>query len=153
FQHAEAVARAAAEAHPKDYRQQLWLGQVLAAVGKADEAETAFLRAVELASYQPETWVALVQHQAPTDPRKAEATVGQAREKLPAEQAPLALALCYDLLADRPKAEEQYRLALEARPTDPVVLRSVASFYLIAGKPDEAEKLLRKLLDPEVKAP
>ena len=64
-------------------------------VCEINEAFASVDRALELADNVPETWVALVAFLVETGGKKeAEAVIEQARKKLPADQAPLALAAC-----------------------------------------------------------
>ncbi len=81
----------------------------------------------------------------------AEEVIDQARGKIPADKAPLALAQCYEAVEKNDLAMEQYKLALAAKPNDPEVVRSVADFYQRIGKTVEAEALLRLIIDGKVK--
>jgi predicted Zn-dependent protease len=154
---ARAVEQAlnAVAADSKDYRDHLWLGQLLAASGKPRQAdaEKELRRAVALADTVPETWVALVQYLAGAGRKKeAEEAIGRARSKLSAKQTPLALAQCYEAVGQVEPANEQYREALKAQPGEVLVLRSVAGFYMRTGRANEAEPLLRAIYKREVKA-
>jgi tetratricopeptide (TPR) repeat protein len=154
FSRAEDLVRQSTSAQSNDYRDQLWLGQVLAAGQRQSaEAEKALRRAVQLADNVPETWVALVGFL--VDAGKAELAkeeIEKARAKLPAADAPLALAQCYEMVGALDKAREQCKAILQARSGDAAVLRSVAAFHLRAGDLAEAEPLLRQILDRKVKA-
>ena len=134
-------------ADAKDYREQLWLGQVLATLDRRAEAEKVFRRAVELKADMPETWVHLVLFLARAKQTEAAKTVLQeAQEKLDPATATLPLAVCWEALEQRKKAAELYQTALKARPDDPTVLRAMASFQLRSGQAAEAQPLLRKML-------
>jgi tetratricopeptide (TPR) repeat protein len=147
------LARQAVSADSKDYRDFLWLGQVLAASGKQpQEAETKLRRAVELGDTVPETWLALIRFLALTNPSQAEATLQQARAKLPADQAALALAQGYEALGKTDQAREQYQAALTAKPDDVTVVNRVALFSMRNNRQAEAEPLLRQVLDRKFKA-
>src|SRR5262249_20638377 len=84
-----AVQRALELVNPdsNDYRDALWLGQVLKESGqRPEQAERHLRRAVELGPTVPETWLALVdflafQHQL----EQAEAEIAKAKSKLPRE--------------------------------------------------------------------
>jgi tetratricopeptide (TPR) repeat protein len=148
------LARQAVPPGSTDYRDHLWLGQALVVLGKRADAEAALRRAVQLGPTAPEAWVALVQLLAGSGQRaEAETAVGEARKALTGEQAPLALAACYEALAQWDEADEQYRAAVTARPDDVVVLRSAASYYLRRRQPQKAVPPLRKLAAPETRAP
>ena len=148
------LALKAVAADSADYRDHLWQGQALAASGlQPKQAEAELRRAVELGPKVPETWVALVQYLARSGQAKeAEAELEKALPKLPADQAPLALAPCYEALGKRDQAEEQYRKALVAKPEDVLLVRSIAGFYLRTGRLALAEPPLRKLIDGKAKA-
>src|SRR4029079_18491211 len=68
-------------------------------------------------------------------------------------QLPLALARCYQVLAQTERAEEQYLAALADRPDDFIILHKVADFYLGSPRPKKALPYLRRLLVPAVSAP
>jgi tetratricopeptide (TPR) repeat protein len=154
FSRAEELVRQSTSAESSDYRDQLWLGQVLAAGPQnAAEAEKALRRAVQLADTVPDTWVALVAFLVDTGRTElAKAEIDKARAKLPAADAPLALAQCYEMVGDTAKAREQCQAVLRAKPGDAGVLRSVAAFNLRAGDLKEAEPFLRQLMDGKTKA-
>jgi tetratricopeptide (TPR) repeat protein len=145
------LARQAVAADERDHREYLWLGEMLAATGRRNEAEQAFRRAVELARHAPDAWVALTAFQARTDQlEKAEATMAEAERTLSPETAPLAMAECEEALGRWSRAEERYRRALANRPEDFLVLQRMARYYLRLQQPREAAPLLRKLLDPAI---
>jgi tetratricopeptide (TPR) repeat protein len=131
----------------RDYRDHIWLGQILWALGQQAKAEDALRHAIELSDTTPDTWVALIQHLARTgQATKAEATVLEAQRKLAADRAPLALAQCYEAVGRKDEAEKHYRAALAARPDAVAILRSLADFYLRTGQPDQAEPHLRRII-------
>jgi tetratricopeptide (TPR) repeat protein len=135
---------------PEDH---LWLGQLLARMGKIDDAERAFRRAVEVGGPEPEPWVMLVRFYVATGQKaRAEEAVREVRAKVPSEKSPLALARCYEALGDPAREEEQYRAYLRGGPDDPDRIRQVASFYLRAGQGDRAAALLRRVVDGKVPA-
>src|SRR5262249_10494650 len=89
----------------KDYRDQLFLGQVLWSLDNRkyrQEAEGAFRSAVKLEPKAPEAWVALVTFLAATDRKmEAEEEIGHAKDAVPAQDAALALAACYEAVEKR----------------------------------------------------
>jgi tetratricopeptide (TPR) repeat protein len=148
-----ALARQAVPADSREGRDYLWLGQVLAVLGRRAEAEPALRRAVQLAPASPDARVALVQFLAGTGQQaEAETALHEAQRALAGEQAPLALAACCEALARWDEAEAQYQAALAARPGDVAVLHAAASHYLRRGQPLKAEPHLRKLLAAESRA-
>lgn len=146
------LARKAVAADAADYREQLWFGQILAALDRHAEAEKVFRKAVELKADVPETWVNLVLLLARgKQTEAAETALRQAQEKLGAGAA-LPLAVCWEALNQRAKAADLYQTALKARPDDAEVLQAAAGFRLRSGQMNEAQPLLRKLLGAKVPA-
>jgi tetratricopeptide (TPR) repeat protein len=159
---AEDLAARAVKAAPADYRNHIWLGQVLAASasraeadGKRPEAdarrgdaEKALRRAAELRSDAPEAWLVLVRYLASVQKRDAaEAAIREAQRRLPADRADLALASCYEAVGDDVKARGQYETALKAKPDDVTTLNSAAVYELRSRRLPEAEAHLRKLIE------
>jgi tetratricopeptide (TPR) repeat protein len=166
FDLAVAKAHQAVSEKSDEYKEHLWLGQILGIAARrakmqnrgkefsdlAAEAEKSLRRAVELKGDAAETWVSLVGFLSSVDKASAaEEVINQARGKIPAEMAPIALAQCYEAVEKNDLAMEQYKLALAAKPNDPGVVRSVADFYQRIGKTVEAEALLRLVIDGKVK--
>jgi len=142
-----ALARKAVDADPKDHRNQLWLGQVLAALDKPADAEKAFRRAIELKPDAPDAWVALVLFLARSKQiPAAQETLAKATRDLGKSLVPLQQAICWEALGDRVKAQKQYAAALEAQPADAIVVRMVAVSHMRAGEFGDALPHLRKLL-------
>jgi cellulose synthase operon protein C len=143
------LAQEAVSADSTDYRDHLWLGQILAASGRMPrDAEKHLRRAVELADQLPVTWVTLVRYLAFTDRNpEAEVVMAQAQRKLPPDKLSLALAECHEVLGHRDQANEQYQAAVKARPDDVLVLRSVAAHAMRAGRFQDAEPYLRAILE------
>ncbi|HEX5269255.1 MAG TPA: tetratricopeptide repeat protein, partial [Gemmataceae bacterium] len=148
------LALQAAPAESKDYRDVLWLGQILAAnPDKAIEAEAALRRALEMEEKVPETWVALIQFLAVRGKTKeAQEVLARAENRLAGDRRPLALAPCHEALGQLDRAQEQYREALRAHGDDVGVLRTVSGFYLRWLQPQAAEPLLRRIIDRQVQA-
>jgi tetratricopeptide (TPR) repeat protein len=141
------LARQAAAANAGDYRNQLWLGHILASLERQAEAEKAFRRAVELKGDVPDTWVALVLFLAGSkQTTAAELAYQDAEKKLGSAWTPLLRGLCAEALGQRDQAVKHYRAALAAQPKDAGVLRSVAGFFLRIGEHAEAQALLKQLL-------
>ncbi len=130
----------------KNYRDRLWLGQILWAAGEPGQAEPHLRRAVELNGQAPETWITLVQFLARTerkdDARKA---IRQAQVQLASEQAPLAVAQCLAELGQFAAARAQLRPFLAAHPDDVRILRADASFAVASGAARDAEAELRAI--------
>ncbi len=133
--------------------------------GEADasfaEAEKAFRRALTLNDKAVESWISFVQFFASSDQlAKAKEVVGEAAGKIPAKEAPAALAQCYEVLRDAEqvqkktdeatedgaRAQQKYEAAMAAAPDDPQIIRRVADFYLRSRQLASAEPLLKQLL-------
>jgi tetratricopeptide (TPR) repeat protein len=147
-------ARKAVSTDSSDYRDHLWLGHVLWAAHRPEEAEAALRQAVSLGGIHADPWVALVQHLARTSQKeKADAVLNEARKKLSADQARLALAQCHELLGQMDQAQAEYEAALAAQPDDPTVLHSVSVYQLRTSQPRKAEPHLRKLVTLQAQSP
>ncbi|HEV3205245.1 MAG TPA: tetratricopeptide repeat protein [Gemmataceae bacterium] len=148
------LARQSVAADSKDYRDYLFLGQVLAATGqRAKEAEQQFRSAVDLAPFAPETWHSLIQHLVNTNQKdQAEETIRQAQTKLSPQSAPLALAQYSELVGRFDDAETYLKKALAENPHTIGGLLHAAGFYLRRGRAPEAAPFLRQILEPAAKA-
>jgi tetratricopeptide (TPR) repeat protein len=146
----ERAEKAAADS--KDFNDPLWLGQMYLATGDKAKAEAAFRRAVALAAAAPEARVALVVLLAGEGEKdKARAELEKAGAALPADKAAAVLAIGYEALGQRDKAEEQYLSLLKPRPDksqpDVAALRETAGFYLRGGDVPKATPLLQQIID------
>jgi tetratricopeptide (TPR) repeat protein len=148
------LARKAVSLGSKNYRDHLWLGQILSAGGDQAEAEASLRRAVDLANKAPEVWVALVQFLARAG-KQAEANkaLAGAQQALPREQSALAIAQCYEAVGKIEQAKESYRLALDSHPEDLSALQVSASFYLRVGLQADAARVLKKIIALKSKSP
>jgi len=166
FQVALKAAREAA-ANSDDYRDHVWLGQILGVMGRQakaqgktseavamlEEAERVLRHATELDGTISATWVAMIQFLSSTNQRhKADQIIDNARAALPADKASLALAQCYEALRETEAARKKYEDALAADPDNLVVIRYVADFYLRIGKTLLAEAQFKRIIDGKVKA-
>jgi tetratricopeptide (TPR) repeat protein len=148
------LARQAVPPAGRDYRDQVWLGQVLGLADKSDEAEAALRWAVHLGGDLPDPWAALVAHLARAGRgAEAEEALRAMEKKLPPDQAELALAVCHEALAHAEEADRHYRTALKQRPDDGQVIQRATSFFVRLDRPAQAVPLLRRLLDPAVAVP
>jgi len=147
------MALTSVAADSKDYRDFLWLGQVLAASGqRRDEAEANLRKAIDLADGNSEPWVALVQFLSNAkNNEKALEEIDRAKSRLAPDRRPLALAQCYDAVGQIEDARKHFQEALANKPDDVVVLRALAGFYMRIALPRDAEPLLRKILDGAVR--
>ncbi len=147
FNLALSLAQKAGLKESKDYRDHLWLGQILWAAKQDAAAEAELRQAVALADDKPETWVALVHFLARTGKKEpAQAAVGKAQKKLTGENGLLPLAQCYEAIGKIAQAKELFATALKAKPEDVSVLRNGVFFSLRQQQPKEAEGYLRKIM-------
>jgi len=166
FDRALEIARQAA-ADSKEYRDHIWLGQVLSILGQrakregriADsegmlkEAEKELRRAIGFAPEATDAWVAIIGFFARTDQsHKAEQAIAEAQQHIPEGMGPLALAQCYEVMGRLEEAEANYQEALAAASSDSNVIRQVAQFYLRTGRPRPAEMQMRRITAGEVEA-
>jgi len=167
FDRALQMAKKSATVDANNYREQLWLGQVLGILGRRAktegraaeagqmlaEAEKALRRAVEINGKIAETWVALIHFLSNTEQITAgEKALLEAQQQIPADQAALALGECYEALGQADRAREKYQEALGGAPDDSSTVRRVAEFYLRNREPHLAEPQLKRLIDGTVKA-
>jgi tetratricopeptide (TPR) repeat protein len=137
-----------------DYRQLIWLGQVLTQAGRPSEGEEALRQAVRRRGDLAETWLALIAHLVKLDQvGEAEAVRADMRRHLPAEQAPLAEASAAEVLSEWDKADRFYQQSLSRSPADGLVLQRAAHFYLRLNREKQAEPLLRRMLAAEATVP
>jgi tetratricopeptide (TPR) repeat protein len=141
------LARQAVPLPARDYRDALWLAEILEAVGEPTESEQVLRRTLRQAAAVPDVWAALVgvltrmQRTA-----EAEALISQARQKLPPDRLALGLARCFEALGNLDRARAEYQEALEIRPDDARLLRAAAEFCRRTDQPRYGEMFLRKLL-------
>jgi tetratricopeptide (TPR) repeat protein len=141
------MARRAVPADSRDFRDQVWLGQVLALAGDTAEAEAALRRAVLLGPEEPEAWLALVAYLARAGADADAATaLAEARRQLPAELVPLTAAIVHETLGRIDDAEKEFQEALKRTPDDGLVLQRAASFFVRLDRPAQAVPLLRRLI-------
>jgi tetratricopeptide (TPR) repeat protein len=131
----------------------LWAAHLFELVGQTEEAETRLRRAIELNSAAPEPRVALVQLLARSGrSHDAETAVADAQSAIPAEQAAVTIAQCYQILGRPEAAAQQYQRALATSPEDALIVRRAAEFYLANRMSSEAEPLLRRLVEGEIES-
>jgi len=145
---AEMHARRVVADGSRDFREHLWLGQVLVAAGKLSQAKKAFARAHQLAPGEPEPTVALVRLLARMgDVRRAQQVIAAAQKTLSPQQADLALGNCYQALGRMAEAEERFLAARAADPFHAQTLQSLAGLYLQTQRPGHARPILELLID------
>jgi tetratricopeptide (TPR) repeat protein len=144
--HALRLAEGAIQSDSRDYRDYLLLGRVYAAAKEVEKARPMLYKACELDEKVPEVWLALVLFLNEIGQKQqAEKEIACAERALSGEKAPLALAICYETVGQRDKADPLYLAAKAARPNDPATLRALAGYYLRTGRLKEARPHLVSL--------
>jgi tetratricopeptide (TPR) repeat protein len=146
----EQIVARAKELSPEsspDYRDHLWLAQVLARVGgRAAEAEAAFRRAIRLQPHADDAWVAWVTFLASLpDRKKAEEAAAEARITLRGPEHAVALAVCFEAAGKSAEAENVLLEALKNQPDDLALQRQLAAIYWRRGDLEKAHPLLTRL--------
>jgi tetratricopeptide (TPR) repeat protein len=140
------IARAAVSPDSKDYRDFLWLGQLLSTLGEPKQAEAALRTAIRLNDAAADARVALIVLLAETGrPAAARATLEEAKRVLPKSEHPALLAPALEVLGDLPGAEAAYVALTHAAPDSAAAKYAQASFYLRTSQLAKAEPLLRSL--------
>jgi tetratricopeptide (TPR) repeat protein len=143
---AVALARRAVPAESQDYRDRLWLAQILWAAGQSKEAIAQARAAKLLADAAPEPLLLLVQYLRRTgQSQDAIAAIRETENRLRGDYSLLALARCYAEVGDLEKAHDRFAKALSKRPDDIAILRAAVVFDVAAGRAAEAEAYLRKI--------
>jgi tetratricopeptide (TPR) repeat protein len=150
--HAADAARRLVPADSKDWRDQVWLGQMLMAAGETDEALAALRQAVATAPDVPAARLALVEGLLRAGkPAEAATALDEAAKALPADRGTALLARGYELLGRPERAGALYEQAV-ARRGDAETLRDAARYFLTHSRLDRAAAVLRQFIDPAAKA-
>jgi tetratricopeptide (TPR) repeat protein len=162
------LAKKAVSTESPDYKDHIWLGQVLwiiaeraAKEGKGQEsrtlradAEEQLRRAVELGHDKPEPWVALIQFLVLIDQKAAaERAFTEAEKAIPPADAPLALAQASEALGETERTEKLYLQALDLKPDDTVAIQALATHYIRNNRMQEAGAHLTKLIELRAQSP
>jgi predicted Zn-dependent protease len=148
------LARRAVPGETRDYRDQVWLGRLLAAAGQAREAEDVLRRCAGKSAGLAEPWIALAELLARNGqwPRAAE-VAAEVNNSVAPQRRPAALARVYEAIDRCDLAEKQYQDTTRSAPDDFLLLRQAAAFHLRQDQPALAELYLRRLLERRVAAP
>jgi tetratricopeptide (TPR) repeat protein len=124
----------------------LWLGQLLARVGKKERAAEVLEKATELAPNDPEVWLALFTHRVSAEIPDAEKPLQKAATLIPEPRRQIALAQGYEMLSRDAEAAQALRDAITSFPENVEAMRALASFELRKGDRSKARDLLEKIL-------
>lgn len=140
-------AKQAIRPDSQDYRDFLWLGNVLWAAGDKSGAEAALKKALALGKEQPDVWANWLAYLINVD-RKSEAEAELRRaEAILKDKMTYVLTAYYKALGQLDKTEEQYVKLVNSNPNDVALLQSLVSFYFQNGDFAKAEALLKKQID------
>lgn len=130
----------------------VWFAQVLGTTGKHDEAVLQLRKLTQAQPAEPEPWIALVQVFTHAGKKaEAERTIIDAERQMDPDQAPLAIAQCYEMIGKPEEARSRYEAAAKKSPGNMIVIRRVVEFQLRTGRFSEAEPLLRSILQNKSK--
>jgi len=160
------LAREAASGESKDFRDHLWLGQVLVAAIQSEkidpkeksglimEAEKAFRQATKLSGEIPDPWLYLISFlvQARTQ-HEVTSALKEMESKFSSAKASLALAICHEMAGSQAKAQELYAQAAATRKNDANTLRALVDYYLRTGRVKEAQDSLGKIIEIKTASP
>ena len=143
------LAVLAVSEHGENYRDQLWLADVLEAASRPSAARDALERAVELAPDSVDARLAQIRHYARHLGRaEAEQAIESMKEAIGPQRATMAAARAYEVIGHLERAEEGYRTVLKDRPRDAKALSRLAALRLRRDEQAKAEPVLRGLLGP-----
>jgi tetratricopeptide (TPR) repeat protein len=155
--HAEQPERACELAHravpagTRSSRDLVWLCRMLSAAGRETEANDLFAEVTRRAPTFTEGWLAqlefLVRHKRTEE---AESLVTLMESELPPARRGLAIGQAQEILGRYHDAERAYRDILRRTPNDAEALSRLANLYLRRNEPIKAERVLMRLLDPQV---
>ncbi len=136
------------QGNPQALDAAIWKVKVLNTLGKPEEAEKFLRNMVRVQPENPSIWIQLLMFQASrNEGEKARATLAQMRQRLKPERPELVWAACYRALNMRPEADEEFASAVAKWKDDPGVLQVAIDYYETTGRPEQAEPLLRHLLE------
>lgn len=152
FKKAEILIKQIVAGKSSNYRDHLWMGQILSVQGQVPaDAEKALRRAVKLAPDQPDAWIGLVRHLISVGQNaEAKAEIDNAGKALPEDRKEAALAQCCELLGFLKDAADHHRAAVEQQPGSAAVVRGAADFCMRIARYAAAEPLYRKLVDKQI---
>ena len=157
---AAALAKRAVDARPEDAMAWVRLGQTLTAAQRSEEAEAAFLQAVQISPEDARVRAALFNFYLKTKQvERARQLLDQlaAKGHLKDQERTALLSRGYELIGDQQKAEAAYQEAMRLMPDNPTTHLRWAEYLLRSTgrrRLDEAERALRRVLQlaPETDA-
>jgi tetratricopeptide (TPR) repeat protein len=136
------------QGNPQALDAAIWKVKVLNTLGKPEEAEKFLTNMIRGQPENASVWIQLLMFQASrSEGDKARATLAQMRQKLKPERPELLWAACYRALNMRAEADDEFAAAVAKWRDDPAVLQVAVDYYETTGRPEQAEPLLRHLLE------
>lgn len=148
----QAIELASATVDPAstDYRDHVWLGQMLSAGGDAAGANSAFDRAAEMAGDRPQVWVEYVRFLSRSGQEARIVPLVQAAlNKVPETARMPLLAGCHEIVGNVDEALKCYDIALKDSPDDVGLMFDHANLLIRVNQLQAAEPLLRRALEIE----
>ena len=155
-----------ASAQSRDFRDHLWLGQLLAAsipseqndakqkADLAEEAEKAFRQTTDLCGDAADPWVARISFLVQAGmAQKAKDALKEMNIRFSPAKALLARAFCHEIVDSPEEAQRLYEEAKTAKESDVGTLRAVTSYYLRKSRIKEAEECLTKIVELKTGTP
>jgi tetratricopeptide (TPR) repeat protein len=149
YEQARALANDIVPPGTRDYRALLWKASILDGIDDAAGAEQALRSAVEFGGHTPDTWMALLEHQAflAGKPDDVARTLEKLKDTVSSRRRDYFLARCYEALGRFDDADQAYRRQLAETPGDYLLYLHAAEFYRLAQRFDRARECYQKLLD------
>lgn len=128
----------------------VWRAGVLSVLGEPRQAEEILRTLIQQKPDDLEPRLAMLFFQVHQhDLQKAAETVEYIRTRIKTDRLEYTLATCYLAIGDLARAREYYHLAIQKWPSDQEIRRAAITFYQAAGFPEDAEAVLRKVLEDE----
>ncbi len=149
---AEFLIKQVVAGNSTNFRDHLWMGQILSASGQSPaEAEKALRCAVALAPEHAEAWINLVRHLISVGQfASAKAEMDKAGQALPRDKKDLALGQCCELFGLLADAAKHYESALGASRSPAQAYRAAGDFHLRVNSFLHAEFLYRQVFERKV---
>ena len=146
-------ARQAVAAESTNYRDLVWLGQMLELTNKKEESLAKLYQAIQLAPHDPVPYVVLVQTLAARGrDGEAKGWIEKVEKQVEPSRRPLALAQCYEIVNEPERAARYYDEAMQARPDDIAVIRAVVSHRVRTNRVDSATEILRRVASGKIES-
>lgn len=148
YDEAVACAEEITPADESNVEHLLWFARLLQTCERQPRAVEVFERAAEIAPERLDCWIELIRQQLLLGSiQQAEASLQRATAVLGGADKEIVTAIFHEMRRNAPKAEEAYRNATLAAPTDHRVARRLAEFLLRRGLLKPAKTELLRIVD------